>query len=172
MTTSLNKPTRKPRAKNGRMYVIDRNFALVGLRDIPDTIKGNKSAAQLTPIFSITHTVIHDAFLAQLKGDVEHFLDRITLKEQYVTSKIPHRTDTKPDSFGWIDDLELLKKLPYEYTPLIEELELRYLSFRSECVEKMCENLIKNIKIARSLKIYSSCTANYAATLKQAALTL
>lgn len=135
---------KKTKGRKGRMYVQQRNISLVGLRDLPDHMKGGDSPAQLTPIYSILLSDIEAAFLAQLKGETNSYINMLTLKPKFTSSKLEVRKTTAADDFGWIDDIELLKQLPTEFAALEKELEKRFNKFKEIAVQRSLEQIEKD----------------------------
>lgn len=142
---------KKTKGRKGRMYVQQRNISLVGLRDLPEHMKGGDSPAQLTPIFSILLSEIEAAFIAQLKGETDNYINMLTLKPKFTSSKLEVRKTTAEDDFGWIDDMDLLKQLPTEYAALEKELKKRFDKFKELAVQRSLEQIQKDSEILSAL---------------------
>lgn len=142
---------KQPRFNNGRMYVQVRNRSLVGLRDLPEHLKTGTARAQLTPIFSILLTNIDEAFSAKIKGEVDNYIDRIELKPKFSSSKLDIRTDTDPNSFGYIEDMDILKKLPYEYEALLADLAVRFEEFQKPFIQSAANQAADDLALLAAL---------------------
>ncbi|MCY9861312.1 hypothetical protein OTK49_02125 [Vibrio coralliirubri] len=142
---------KEPRFNNGRMYVQVRNRSLVGLRDLPEHLKTGSARAQLTPIFSILLSNIDEAFAAEIKGEVDNYIDRIELKPKFSSSKLDIRTDTNPDSFGYIEDMDILKNLPYEYDALLVDLSERFKSFKKPFIQEAAIQAADDVALLSAL---------------------
>ena len=141
----------RERKRKVRMYVQQRNISLVGLRDLPEHMKGGDSPAQLTPIFSILLSDIEAAFLAQLKGETDNYINLLTLKTKFTSSKLEVRKTTSENDFGWIEDMSLLKQLPTEYTALEIELGKRFEKFKEVAAQRSLDQIQKDAALLSAL---------------------
>ncbi|MBU2898334.1 hypothetical protein [Vibrio hepatarius] len=142
---------KKTKGRKGRMYVQQRNISLVGLHDLPEHMKGGDSPAQLTPIYSILLSDIEVAFLAQIKGETNNYINMLTLKPKFTSSKLEVRKTTSVGDFGWIDDIELLKQLPTEFAVLEKELEKRFNKFKEVAAQRSLEKIEKDAALLSAL---------------------